>query len=340
LTTKLFAFLLAAGPIVSLGNGPRQIIPTDQGMSWQYNMTQETGAGARFLDMKPGEDTRLRASVIYRINALKEIDGKNLLEFEMHRAGEITNTDLLTVDEHGIQCWARLGDNGEVTKIAPPQTIVALPLEIGTSWDFNASVAGADVHQHYTVNGEAVVVVPAGKFRAFHIHGEQTAPGRMTIDRWFANGVGIIKDVTETRSDAGELLRCITLELNERPKVLPRPGARARGATKNLVGTVGKEAVGKNVSQFAANTPKIYARWQGHELRSEAKIRVLWIAENVSDVPPDYTIDEANTTATAPDSHGVFTLARPEEGWAPGSYRVEFYLDGNLAEAIKVKIEP
>ena len=337
---KLLALLFAAGPIVSTGAGARQIIPTDQGISWQYNMTQEAGAGMRFSDMKPGEDTRLRASVVYRINGQKEIDGKNLFEFEMHRADQLTNTDLLSVDEHGVLCWARVDDNGELTKLTPPQTIVASPLEIGARWDFDAKVAGEDVHQSYTVSGEGEIVVPAGKFRAFHIHGEQTAPGRMIIDRWFVNDVGIVKDVTETRSDSGELFRRITLELKERPKILPRPDTRARGAVKKLTVALGKEAIGGSVSEFASTTPKIYARWQGRDLKSEAKIRVLWIAENVTDVPPDYTVDEASTTATAADSHGVFTLARPDKGWAPGNYRVEFYLDGNLTEAIKVKITP
>jgi hypothetical protein len=337
---KLFALLFAVGPTVTIGSGARQIIPTDQGMSWQYKMTQEAGPGIQFSDIKPGEDPRLRAAVIYRINGQKELDGKNLLEFEMHRAGQLTNTDLVTVDEQGVSCWARVDDNGELTRLTPPQTIVPSPLDVGVRWDFNAKVAGEDVRQNYTVSGEGEVVVPAGKFRAFHIHGEQTAPGRMVIDRWFVNGLGIIKDVTETRSDTGELFRRITLELMERPKILPRPDTRAHGLAKKLTVALSKEEMGQGVSEFASNTPKIYARWQGHNLKIDAKIRVLWIAENVSDVPPDYTIDEATTTATAADSHGVLTLARPETGWAPGNYRVEFYLDGDLSEAIKVKITP
>jgi hypothetical protein len=74
-------------------------------------------------------------------------------------------------------------------------------------------------------------------------------------------------------------------------------------------------------------------------LRDHAKIRALWIAEEVEGVaPPDYTIDEANASATTSDSHGVFTLARPEDGWTPGLYRVEFYVDGAFVDAVKLKI--
>ena len=38
------------------------------------------------------------------------------------------------------------------------------------------------------------------------------------------------------------------------------------------------------------------------------------------------------------DASGAFTLARPEDGWMPGDYRVEFYVDGVLVDAVKMKI--
>src|SRR5205814_1929108 len=106
-----------------------------------------------------------------------------------------------------------------------------------------------------------------------------------------------------------------------------------------LTVSVGKDAVGAATDQFGASTEKIYTRWQGYGLRQGASIRAVWIAEDVGDAAdPDSTIDEATTTATASDSHGVFTLARPETGWTPGIYRVEIYLDGAFADAVKLKI--
>jgi hypothetical protein len=55
---------------------------------------------------------------------------------------------------------------------------------------------------------------------------------------------------------------------------------------------------------------------------------------------PNYTIDEASALATAPDARGVFTLSRPEDGWAPGTYRVEFYVDDQPVQTVKLKIAP
>jgi hypothetical protein len=308
-------------------------ISTTPGMSWNYSMTQEVGEGVGFSDLKADPDGKFRAAVTYRLDGTEKVNGKDLLKFEMHRAGAVTNTDLITVDERGIVCVARIGLEGKIVKLDPPQIIVAAPLKTGTTWDFDGKLNDAKVHQHYSVTGEEDIDVPAGKFRAFHIHGEQTSPSSMTIDRWFANGVGIVKDVTETRTTSDKVLRRISLELNEQPKSVSRP------EVKPLTATLGRQPIGEAAVNFAANTRKIYARWQGHGLPDRVKIRAAWIAENIGDdAPPDYKIDEATVTATAPNSHGIFTLSRPEEGWTPGDYRVEFYVNDELTETVTLKI--
>ena len=68
-------------------------------------------------------------------------------------------------------------------------------------------------------------------------------------------------------------------------------------------------------------------------------MRAVWIAENIGeDFPPDYKIDEASAVAESPTAHGAFTLSRPEDGWAIGDYRAEFYVDDVLVETVKLKI--
>ena len=317
-----------------------QPIPTSEGMSWKYKMTEEAGEGMRFSDSTADAEGKIHATVIYRLNGTKELDGKPFLEFEMHRAGRVTNTDLLTVDEKGIGCSARIDDEGEMSRLTPAQMIIAMPLTIGRTWQFDGDVTGSKVHQFYRVVGEEDVVVPAGRFYASHIHVEQTRPNKMAIDRWFVEGTGIIKDITATRSDDDDLVRRISLELMEEPKVMPRPQVKPPEAKKFLTATLSDEPFGRATVEFLPATPKIYARWQGRGLRIQAKIRVVWIAEEVADVaPPDYTIDEATTSATAPDSHGNFALSRPDNGWEPGIYRVEFYVDGIFADALKLRIK-
>jgi hypothetical protein len=97
--------------------------------------------------------------------------------------------------------------------------------------------------------------------------------------------------------------------------------------------------LGKPVTTFSSNTPEIYARWQGQRLRQGAKVKAVWIAENIGeDFPQDYKVDEASAVAEAASAHGAFMLARPEDGWALGDYRVEFYVDDVFVDAVKLKI--
>lgn len=315
------------------------IIPTAPGTAWRYNMTQEVDHGLSVPDIKPDADGKIRTAVVYRIEGTENLDGKELLKFEMHRAGVITNTDLLTVDERGVLCWARINLDGELVKFDPPQPMIAMPLKRGARWNFDGQAGELNVHQHYEVIGEEDVQVPAGKFHAFRIHSEQTSPSQMTIDRWFAAGTGIVKDVTTMRATNGDLLERISLELAEPPRVTDRPEVKPEAAPKKLSVSFAKEQFGKASTTFSSDTPQIYVRWQGQRLRRGAKVRAVWIAENIGeDFPPDYKVDEASAVAEIPTARGAFALSRPDDGWAIGDYRAEFYVDDVLVETVKLKI--
>ena len=312
------------------------VIPTESGMTWSYRLTQQLGAGVSLPGATQNEDGSMRSDVIYRVAGTENLDGTKVWKFEMHRDGMITNTDLILVDEHGIHCVGRVGTDGNRISLEPAQTMVAAPLTADLTWDFDGKAGTTAVRQHYAVAGEEDITVPAGQFHAFHIHAEQTEPDAMTIDRWFVPGTGIVKDITTMRNKEGDLLQRIELELKEKPKVAPRPEIRA---TKKLAVGLSSEAIGNFKTDVSTETPKIYARWQGHGLRNQAKVRVLWIAEDVGEVAaPNYKIDEATAAATIPEARGVFTLSRPDDGWAPGRYRVEFYVDDQLIDTVKLKI--
>src|SRR5437762_1141313 len=148
------------------------VIPIAPGTSWRYNMTEEIGKGLDVSNLKADPDGKIRMPVLYRLEGTEDVDGKDLLKFEMHRAGTITNTDLLTVDEHGIVCWARVNLDGELVKFNPPQTMIAVPLKKGATWNFDGQAADLNVHQHYEVTGEENIEVPAGGCGPFRSQGE------------------------------------------------------------------------------------------------------------------------------------------------------------------------
>ena len=335
---KIALLLLAAVPLSFVSAG-QELLPTAPGTGWRYKMTEEPGKGLRIPNSKADATGTVRVSVLYRIAGTENIDEKEFLKFEMHRAGVVTNADLLSIDERGIACPARINLDGELIKLNPPQTIVATPMKRGTSWNFDGQIGEMKVHQHYEVAEENDIEVPAGEFHAFHIHGEQTSPSRMTIDRWFAIGIGIVKDVTTMRDSRGDLLERISLELMERPKIMERPEVKPAGAPKKISVDLAKQRLGVATTTFSSDTPRIYARWRGDRLRKGAKVRAVWIAENIGeDFPRDYKVDEATSITEGPVAHGAFTLSRPDDGWALGDYRVEFYVDDVLVDTMKLKI--
>src|SRR5437867_6088736 len=112
---KILGFLLASAPLALVSAD--ELIPTAPGMSWRYNMIQEVGKGLRVPDLKTDADGKIRRSVLYRIAGIENVDGKDLLKFEMHRAGVVTNTDLLSVDKQGIVCVARINLDGGLIKL-------------------------------------------------------------------------------------------------------------------------------------------------------------------------------------------------------------------------------
>src|SRR5213596_3223953 len=162
---RLATLILTALPLAVVCGG--ELIPTADGTSWRYNMTEEIGKGLDIRNAKTDADGKIRLRVLYRINGTENVDGKDLLKFEMHRAGVITNADLLTVDEHGIMCWARINLDGELVRFDPPQTMIAIPLKKGAKWNFNGKAGELKVDQHYDVVGDEDIKVPAGRFHVF-----------------------------------------------------------------------------------------------------------------------------------------------------------------------------
>lgn len=305
-------------------------------------MVQEGGKGVSFSGLKPDADGKVRLPVTCRIGDEQTIDGKACRKFEMHRAGVLANTDLLAIDEQAITCYARIGESGENITLEPPQKMLATPLKTGTKWEYEGKIAGMEVRQKYSIAAEEDVEVPAGKFRAFRVHSEQTEGGpAISVDRWFVPGVGFVKDVTTMKMPNGGLLQRISLELKERPKVVGRPEVKPVTARKKISVGLAREKLGAVTTEFAPDVAKIYARWQGSELQTGAKIKAVWIAEDVGAVaPPNYKVDEATLTVPEPDAAGTFTLGRPTSGWPVGKYRVEIYLGDELTETVKFTIGP
>ena len=354
--TSVLAGLLL---LVSTIARAESFFPTADGTTWEYELTEELGG--------PAAAPAVKSAVTVRVSR-QTFEGKEFLKFETRTDDLLTKTELMTFDDRGLVCHVRGGKDGRMAKLDPPQTIVPAHLKVGDSWDSEGQVAGMEIQQHFVVAGEENVRVAAGPFRAFHIHCEESSTMSAKLDRWFFPGIGFVKETTVVRGPTGGLLQRVTLELQKKPEVIAKPTATPTPSPtatvaavvtptasppisgpaivtdpakvgKKLIVEVSTDAGGGSKTEFKSNVENIYVRWHGRGLPDKARVRVAWIAEDVGDlVEPNFVIDETETEAPAPDSSARFTLARPPDGWAEGKYRVEFYINDELEETVRVTI--
>ncbi len=329
------------------------LLPTEDGTTWQYESLEEQGG--------PAAGPAMTTAVTVQIGR-ETLAGKEFIKLETITDDVVTRTELMTLDEHGWVCHFRGGRDGRMAKLDPPQTVVPAKIKTGDSWDSEGEVAGMEIRQHFVVEKEETIKVAAGTFRAFRIHCEDSSVMSARLDRWFSPGVGLVKETTVVRGPTGGLLQRANLELQKPPEVIakpaitptpvpapsPTPTAPIRGpavetdpakAGKKLTVEVSTDPTGGSKSEFKSDTENIYVRWRGNGLTKGTRVRVVWIAEDVGDlVEPNFVVDETENVATGPDASARFTLGRPPDGWAEGKYRVEFYVNDELEETVRVTI--
>ena len=90
---------------------------------------------------------------------------------------------------------------------------------------------------------------------------------------------------------------------------------------------------------FATNTPNLYAIFKTEGAKTGDKIRGVLIAEDVGDVAPANTkVLETILDVEGDTEVGDFSFSKPTNGWPVGKYRVEIYVNDELATTAKFTI--
>ena len=297
-------------------------IPTADRTTWQYALTREG-------ETEPETLTR-------QAFAPRNADEQNTLRIETAINGVVHSTEFFKNDGQAVLTTAHRGESGNTETFDPPITILPGDLSFGAEWKYRGPVAGLDLNLPLKIVGEGEIEVPAGKFRALHFRGEKN-DGLFTVaDFWFVRSVGSIKETVTQRSPGGDLLSRNTIELVK----LPAQHQAEPAGKKKLEASVSTSSNGDPLNVISADALQIVARWRGHGLRRNARIRAVWIAQDTGVAPIDFKVDEATAIAPIGGAFGKFTLSRPPDGWATGKYRVEFYVDDELTETVDLTITP
>src|SRR5206468_509670 len=91
---------------------------------------------------------------------------------------------------------------------------------------------------------------------------------------------------------------------------------------------------------FASNTPTLYAIFKTEGAKAGDKIRGVLIAEDVGDVAPANTkVLETILDVEGDTEAGDFSFSKPTNGWPVGKYRVQIYVNDELATTAKFTIK-
>src|SRR5213592_850856 len=296
-------------------------IPTADGTTWQYALTREG-------ETEPETLTR-------QIFAPRNADEQNTLRIETAINGVVHSTEFFKNDGQAVLTTAHRGESGNTEAFDPPITILPGDLSFGAEWRYRGPVAGLDLNLPLKIVGEGEIEVPAGKFRALHFRGEKN-DGLFTVaEFWFVRGIGSIKEMVTQRGPSGDLISRNSIELAKLPAL-----SRTKSEQKKLEASVSTSGDGDSLDVISADALQIVARWRGHGLRKNARIRAVWIAQDTGVAPVDFKVDEATAVAPISNAFGKFTLSRPSDGWATGKYRVEFYVDDELTDRVDLTITP
>ena len=107
------------------------------------------------------------------------------------------------------------------------------------------------------------------------------------------------------------------------------------------LGATAKYEIVDPTDQFAPDTAKIFCAWKAKDLDGDTAVRGVWIAEDVGDVAPaNYKIDEATVKVSGGGTaSGTFNISKPNNGFPVGKYRLEIYLNDDLARTVKFTVK-
>ena len=201
LTGCVFLLLVHAAP-----PAPTEVnYPLALHTKWTDRLHQEVGEGVHFGDAmaKLAKGNSVDFVVISEVVGTDVVDGGQYVRVESRRSGEPWLTAWYRQTVNGLLLGKTIDAEGrQEVLMVPPQKLLSTTLKAGESWDWKAS--DASLVMHIKVVGPADVTVPAGAFHTTQLNYVITAEseaGVVTVQqtRWFAPGVGYVKQDTETR---------------------------------------------------------------------------------------------------------------------------------------------
>lgn len=187
---------------------------------WTYHLHQELAPGAHFgeEDAKLAKGNVLDTTVVSEVSGVETLGGAKYTRVESSRAGKGWLKEWYRAGAEGLLLGKSFdAETGEETLMVPPQKLLSTTLAAGELWEWKARNAPVVIRTR--VVGTAEVEVPAGLFETKEIFSETTIQTQGPViqvqqSRWFAAGIGYVKQETETRV-GGRMMSRVVLTLEK-----------------------------------------------------------------------------------------------------------------------------
>jgi outer membrane usher protein FimD/PapC len=120
-------------------------------------------------------------------------------------------------------------------------------------------------------------------------------------------------------------------------EVVPEEGAPPASAASGLISNayLSSDEAGQQVTSVFGGADIIYANVEMPDAPADTLVRADWYVVEAAGVEPNSIIDQAETTGT-----GSFTFnLTPSNPWLVGKYRVEIYVNGELAKIMEYEVQ-
>lgn len=86
------------------------------------------------------------------------------------------------------------------------------------------------------------------------------------------------------------------------------------------------------------DTGKLYVLFKTHGVTAGDKFRAALIADHAGKIAPNSKVTEASSTLDGDTIDGGISFTRPQNGWPPGDYHVDIYINNRLVTTTKFKV--
>lgn len=157
--------------------------PLKEGTRWEYQLKGQN------------------VTIVMRVAKVEKLDNKMAALVETVVNNNVVASEHIRTEKDGVYRMTFMGQKAE-----PPVRILKLPAKKGDTWSVETKVMGQTAKGTFTLD-EELVTVPYGKYKAYVAKSTdfEAAGQKISTTYWFAEGVGVVKQLANIAGTAVEL---------------------------------------------------------------------------------------------------------------------------------------